>query len=282
MNALTPTSPQSVAISAPVHSLGEIWKMAQAFSASGLFGINTPEAAMSLMLIAQAEGLHPAIAARDYHIIEGRPSLKADAMMARFQLSGGQVKWEKYTDEEVVGVFTHPNSPVPVRVDWSVAKAQKITRWSKKLNRAAPLTETSDNWKNYPRAMLRARVISEGVRTVAPGCVVGVYTPEEIQDFDDPRNVTPTEHKDVIPDQKPADIIRETRTTSAQKTLSERADEFVARMKTAASPEALTKVFALGSQLCAQLDTQNPERLAEIEALHTELWNNFEAAGDAE
>jgi hypothetical protein len=40
-----------------------------------------------------------------------------------------------------------------------------------------------DNWKNYPRAMLRARCVSEGIRSVYPGCVVGVYTPEEIQDF---------------------------------------------------------------------------------------------------
>jgi hypothetical protein len=32
--------------------------------------------------------------------------------------------------------------------------------------------------------MLRARVISEGIRTVFPGVAVGVYTPEEVADFD--------------------------------------------------------------------------------------------------
>lgn len=32
--------------------------------------------------------------------------------------------------------------------------------------------------------MLRARCISEGIRTVWPGVSVGVYTPEEIQDFE--------------------------------------------------------------------------------------------------
>ena len=31
--------------------------------------------------------------------------------------------------------------------------------------------------------MLRARCISEGIRSVYPGCVVGVYTPEEVEDF---------------------------------------------------------------------------------------------------
>ena len=39
--------------------------------------------------------------------------------------------------------------------------------------------------------MLRARVASEGIRSVYPGCVVGVYTPEEVQDF------TPTPAKDM-------------------------------------------------------------------------------------
>jgi hypothetical protein len=34
--------------------------------------------------------------------------------------------------------------------------------------------------------MLRARCISEGIRAVYPGCVVGVYTPEEVQDFQQP------------------------------------------------------------------------------------------------
>jgi hypothetical protein len=44
-----------------------------------------------------------------------------------------------------------------------------------------------ENWRNYPRAMLRARCISEGIRTVFPACVAGVYTPEEVQDFAPPK-----------------------------------------------------------------------------------------------
>ena len=34
--------------------------------------------------------------------------------------------------------------------------------------------------------MLRARCVSEGIRSVYPGCVVGVYTPEEIQYIKNP------------------------------------------------------------------------------------------------
>ena len=154
--------------------MNDIEKMGTAISKSGLFGMKTPDQAIALMLIAQAEGMHPAIAARDYHVIQGRPALKADAMLARFQTAGGKVNWDVYTDAEVKATFSHPAGG-SVTLSWTLEQAKRIGLAGK------------DNWKNYPRAMLRARVISEGIRTVYPGCVVGVYTPEEVQDFDQPK-----------------------------------------------------------------------------------------------
>jgi len=150
---------------------GDIERMASAVAKSGLFGIKTPEQAVALMLIAQAEGMHPAIAARDYHVIQGRPALKADAMLARFQSAGGKINWTCYTDEEVTGEFSHAQGGV-VTISWTINMA-----------RVAGLAG-KDNWRNFPRAMLRARCISEGIRTVFPGCVVGTYTPEETESFD--------------------------------------------------------------------------------------------------
>jgi hypothetical protein len=151
--------------------IADIEKMAAAIANSGLFGMKTPEQAVALMLIAQAEGMHPAIAARDYHVIGGRPALKADAMLARFQTAGGKVNWDVYTDAEVRATFSHPAGG-SVTLSWTLEQAKRIGLAGK------------DNWKNYPRAMLRARVISEGIRTVYPGCVVGTYTPEEVGDFE--------------------------------------------------------------------------------------------------
>jgi hypothetical protein len=157
-------------------SMDDIHFMGTAISKSGLFGMKTADQAIALMLIAQAEGMHPAIAARDYHVIQGRPALKADAMLARFQAAGGKVNWDVYTDAEVKGTFSHPSGG-SVTLSWTLEQAKRIGLAGK------------DNWKNYPRAMLRARVISEGIRTVYPGCVVGVYTPEEVQDFEPSRPV---------------------------------------------------------------------------------------------
>ena len=147
----------------------QIERMASAVASSGLFGVKTPQQAMALMLVAQAEGLHPAIAARDYHIVQGRPALKADAMLARFQASGGRVQWREMTEYRVCAEFSHPQGGT-IEIDWTIEMAKR-----------AGLTK-NPTWTQYPRAMLRARCVSEGIRTVYPGVVVGTYTPEEIQD----------------------------------------------------------------------------------------------------
>ena len=148
----------------------QIERMAVSVARSGLFGVKTPDQAMALMLIAQAEGLHPAIAARDYHVINGRPALRADAMLARFQAAGGKVEWGEYTDTRVVGKFSHPSGG-SVEIAWTTKMAQD-----------AGLTR-NPTWKSYPRQMLRSRCISEGIRTVYPGVTVGTYTPEEVEDM---------------------------------------------------------------------------------------------------
>lgn len=149
----------------------QVERMANAIAKSGLFGIKTVDQALALMAVAQAEGRHPGSVAKDYHIIQGRPALKADAMLARFQQAGGKVEWKTYTDHNVTAMFSHPNGG-SVEIAWTIEMAQRIG------------LATKDSWKNYPRQMLRARVISEGIRTIYPGVIVGEYTIEEVQDFD--------------------------------------------------------------------------------------------------
>jgi hypothetical protein len=154
-----------------VYTVSDMEKMAKHVADSKLFGIKTPQEAMALMLVAQAEGNHPAIAVRDYHIIQGKPALKADAMLARFQLNGGKVRWLKLSNEECSAVFSHASGG-DATITWSLEDAKRAGFAGK------------DNWKKFPRQMLRSRVISEGIRTVFPGVVVGSYTPEEVQDYD--------------------------------------------------------------------------------------------------
>lgn len=150
-------------------------KMANAIAKSGLFGLREPNQVLALMAVAQAEGRHPASVAKDYHIIEGRPALKADAMLARFQMAGGSVQWLTYTDEKVEAKFSHPQGG-ELQIAWTIKQANQA-------GISMGRNGMKDNWAKYPRAMLRARVISEGIRTVFPGVIVGEYTPEEVSDF---------------------------------------------------------------------------------------------------
>ena len=161
-------------------------RMAQAVASSKLFGITNVEQALALMLVAQAEGLHPATAARDYHIIQGRPSLKADAMLARYLNSGGKVEWHDHTDAKVAATFTHPAGG-SLRIDWDMERAKKAGLGGK------------DMWSKYPRQMLRARVISEGIRATNPAVATGIYTPEEVMDMDDTPAKRRAKEKDVTP-----------------------------------------------------------------------------------
>jgi hypothetical protein len=175
--------------------INEIREMAEVASKSKMFGFKSTEEAMAIMLLCQAENMHPAIAMRDFHVIQGRPALKADAMLGRFQQAGGSVKWEEYTDERVAGTFSHPNGG-SVTVVWTFEMAKKIGLTGK------------DNWRNYARAMLRARCVSEGVRTVYPSCVVGVYTPEEVETFKAPAQT--------VKDMGEAEIVIEEQVTEYQ------------------------------------------------------------------
>ena len=153
-----------------IKDLSVIERAGNYIAKSGLFGVKTPEQAIALMLVAQAEGRNPFEAARDYHIIQGRPALKADSILARFQQAGGTVHWVELSDTKAVAEFSHPQGG-KVTIDWDIDRAKRAGLLGK------------DNWRNYPRQMLRARVISEGVRTIYPGVCVGTYTVEEVQDM---------------------------------------------------------------------------------------------------
>jgi hypothetical protein len=166
------------------YDVSDIERMARAFAASKLFGVQNPEQAIALCLIAQAEGRHPASAAQDYHIIQGKPSKKADAMLRDFLAGGGKVEWHALDDTIADATFSHPAGGT-ARIAWD-------------MKRAATAQLSTPMWKKFPRQMLRSRVVSEGVRTVFPMATSGMYVPEEVAEFEPvktplepPANTTP-------------------------------------------------------------------------------------------
>lgn len=150
--------------------ISEVRQMAAATIKSGLsFGLQNEDAALALMLICQSENLHPMQAVRRFHIIKGRPAMRADAMQAEFQRAGGTVHWLERSNTCCRATFEH-SSGGKLTVCWTLEDAKSAGLAS------------NENWRRFPRQMLAARVISEGVRAVLPAIICGMYTPEEITD----------------------------------------------------------------------------------------------------
>jgi hypothetical protein len=164
MNALVPQ--ETRAIGAVVYSFDEKRQMAECLAQSGLFGVKNATQALALMLVAEAEGEHPASIASDYDIIQGKGSRKTHSVLARFQAMGGKLEWHELTHTRAEATFSHPKGG-SLRLDWTYEQAQKAGLVGK------------DNWKGYARAMLRARLIAEGVRAVYPAAIGGWQVPEE-------------------------------------------------------------------------------------------------------
>jgi hypothetical protein len=148
----------------------DLEKMSEVMAKTGMFGKNA-EQLISLMLIAQAEGIHPARAAQEYDVIQGRPALKAQAALARFQETGGRIKWITRTDTECEAEFSHPKGD-PVSVKWDMEKAKKRGLADK------------DNWKKMPGTMLMWRTASEGIRICCPACLNRLYIEYEVEDME--------------------------------------------------------------------------------------------------
>lgn len=166
-------------------------EMSEQVSKSGLFKMSAPQV-LTLMMLAESEGLHPIKALTRYHIIEGKPSMRADTMQAEFQAAGGRVKWLKSDAEECIAEFSHPTygkEPFSIRLTFKEFYDSGVATCWKDSKR-----EISANWKKFPAAMLRARAVTAGVRAVLPSVIMGVYSEEETADAIDVTPVEQTAH----------------------------------------------------------------------------------------
>lgn len=193
-------------------------RMAVAVAKSGLFAVKTPEAAISLMMVAQSEGIHPAQAMMEYDLIQGKPSLKSSSMLARFQRAGGKVEWIESSDAKVSGRFTHP------------AGGSVVVTWDDERVKKAGLSGKDMHIK-FPLQMKRARCISEGVRAVFPGVSpAGLYTPEETADMEEPTAVSVTQAINAA---------------DGQLLTSSDRDEHIAAINNAQNPDELREVYTV-------------------------------------
>jgi hypothetical protein len=153
-------------------SYGEAMEMAKTLVESRMFAnVRTPEAAFAIIATGRELGFSMMQSLRGIHIIEGKPTLSADAM-AGLVKSRPEVctyfRCVETTDKVAVYETQRAGDP-PTRMQFTIEDAQRAGATSK------------DNWKKYPAAMLRARAITALARAVYPDLLMGLYDPDELE-----------------------------------------------------------------------------------------------------
>lgn len=179
---------------APIANMSEFLSLAQEFEKSGMFGCTQPGQGAVLLSTCMTDRISPIEFIRTYHLIDGKPSMRADAMLAKFTQQGGKYKILSFTKDKAEGLFLFGDNEITMSMTMKEAEAAGLP-----YSKAGKI---KDNWKGFPRQMLWARVVSSAIRLVAPQIVAGVYTPEEVQDFDKAAAIEPSairvEAKEVV------------------------------------------------------------------------------------
>jgi len=164
-----------------MNDLPSVKALGIAINESGMFGCNKPEQGIIIALQCIAENKPPLEMAKNYHLVQGKLTKRADSMLADFKRSGGKIKWGDIKNrKEQSGTFTDPDGNV-YDVSYSIDDAKAAGVYS---------NQAHSSWQKTPAAMMRARLVSETLRAIAPEIVTGVYTPEEAAQFDDVQPAT--------------------------------------------------------------------------------------------
>ena len=122
-----------------------------------------PEAVLAALMSGAERGLGPLESLRSVHVIDGRPSLSAEAMRALVFAAGHTIEIVETTATRatVIGRRAGSESTSPP-FTWTLDRARRARLANKQ------------NWQTYPEAMLLARASAELCRAVFPDVIAGL------------------------------------------------------------------------------------------------------------
>jgi hypothetical protein len=151
----------------------DIQTMAETFSKSALLPDalkgKVPDLVFQIMAGAEL-GLAPVASIRGIHIIQGKPTLASDTMMA-LCLSSGLCEYFTQIEATATSVTfetKRKGSPHPQRCTWTMEDAKRAALHQK------------DTWRAHPRQMLASRAKAELARSAYPDVLAGCFDPDEI------------------------------------------------------------------------------------------------------
>jgi len=147
--------------------LTEMMQIGKVFAESGMFA-DAKSAAQAIVKIqaGQEFGIQPFAAMTGIHIIQGKPSIGANLMASAIKSSGKYTYKVIQQDEKACILDFYEGAEKLGTSTFTIADAQKAK---------------CQNLEKFPRNMLFARAISNGVRWYCPDVFnAPVYTPEEL------------------------------------------------------------------------------------------------------
>jgi hypothetical protein len=155
---------------APETNFRSMMEFAKTIVDSGLMPkhVNTPGKAVAIILTGREMGIGPMQAMRSISIVEGKPTLAADLQLALFHKAGGKTQFTALDASKGVLVFHAPWLVKPHTETFTIEDAGRANLTNK------------DVWKKYPKAMLRSRVITAGLKSIGFEPTTGAYDPEEL------------------------------------------------------------------------------------------------------
>lgn len=155
-------------------SIGEAVQLAKILVAGKLLprAVQSPEAAFTILMTGRELGLSPMQSLRSIHVIEGKPTLSADLIVALVKKRSDVCQFFRLVEstEKVATYETQRvGEPSPTRMSFSIAEAERAGVAGK------------DNWRKFPAAMLRARCSAALARAVYPDLAMGLYDPDELE-----------------------------------------------------------------------------------------------------
>ncbi len=155
----------------------QMWRMATAFSASGLMpkGLTSPEAVFTAIQMGLEVGLSPMQAVQNIAVINGRPSLWGDAALGLVEASGLLEDFQEFNEGGNKAVcIAKRRGRTACRREFSMDDAKQ-----------AGLTAKDGPWKQYPKRMLQMRARSWALRDNFADVLKGLRVAEEQLDVVD-------------------------------------------------------------------------------------------------
>lgn len=157
--------------------------------------IRTGPQVAAIIMTGRELGMSAMRAVRSLHLVKGKVIEDAASQLSRFKACGGRAKFTALDETKAVLWLRHPNGDEHTET-FTIDDAKRAQL-------------AGGNWSKHPKAMLRSRAITSGLKSIGWEGAIGAYDPDEARSFADETSSqegAAVEHRPVVTESRPADV----------------------------------------------------------------------------